>query len=56
MKCNAAGVFIHNRVENSEVAGMWWSVPDARIRVGHGQMDGKVLEETLTLWQRSTIF
>ncbi|MGB0393254.1 MAG: helicase-related protein, partial [Flavobacteriaceae bacterium] len=41
--------FIHNRVENiKEVAGMVQRlVPDARIRVGHGQMDGKVLEENL---------
>ena len=35
--------FIHNRVENiTEVAGMLQRlVPDARIRVGHGQLDGK---------------
>lgn len=38
--------FIHNRVENiKEVAGMVQRlVPDARIGVGHGQMEGKKLE------------
>ncbi|MDO5104400.1 transcription-repair coupling factor [Capnocytophaga sp.] len=41
--------FINNRVENiREVAGMLQRlVPDARIAVGHGQMDGKKLEETM---------
>lgn len=41
--------FIHNRVENiSEVAGMIQRlVPDAKIAIGHGQMDGKKLEETM---------
>ncbi|MDO4229308.1 MAG: transcription-repair coupling factor [Capnocytophaga sp.] len=41
--------FIHNRVENiREVAGMIQRlVPDARIAIGHGQMDGKKLEETM---------
>jgi transcription-repair coupling factor (superfamily II helicase) len=41
--------FIHNRVENiQEVAGMIQRlVPDAKIRVGHGQMDGKKLEELM---------
>ena len=41
--------FIHNRVENiTEVAGMLQRlVPDARIRVGHGQLDGKKLEGNL---------
>ena len=41
--------FIHNRVENiQEVAGMLQRlVPDARIRIGHGQMDGKKLEKNL---------
>ena len=35
--------FIHNRVENiQEVAGMLQRlIPDARIRIGHGQMDGE---------------
>ena len=41
--------FIHNRVENiQEVAGtLQRLVPDARIRIGHGQMDGKKLEKNL---------
>lgn len=41
--------FIHNRVENiQEVSGMLQRlIPDARIRVGHGQMDGKKLEKNL---------
>ena len=41
--------FIHNRVENiKEVAGMIQRlVPDARISIGHGQMDGKDLEEVM---------
>lgn len=41
--------FIHNRVENiTEVAGMLQRlVPDARIAIGHGQMEGDRLEKTL---------
>lgn len=41
--------FIHNRVDNiAEVAGMIQRlVPDARIAIGHGQMDGKKLEEVM---------
>lgn len=41
--------FIHNRIENiKEVAGMIQRlVPDAKIRVGHGQMEGKKLEELM---------
>lgn len=41
--------FIHNRVENiREVAGMIQRlVPDAKIGVGHGQMEGKKLEEIM---------
>lgn len=41
--------FINNRVENiREVAGMIQRlVPDAKIAVGHGQMEGKKLEETM---------
>ena len=40
---------IHNRVENIlEVAGLVQRlIPDARIAVGHGQMDGSKLEKTL---------
>ncbi len=41
--------FINNRIENiKEVAGMIQRlVPDAKIGIGHGQMDGKKLEELL---------
>ena len=41
--------FIHNRIENiKEVAGMLQRlVPDAKIGIGHGQMDGKKLEELM---------
>jgi len=41
--------FIHNRIENiKEVAGMVQRlVPDAKIGVGHGQMDGKKLEQLM---------
>jgi transcription-repair coupling factor (superfamily II helicase) len=38
--------FVHNRIENiKEVAGMIQRlVPDAKVAVGHGQLDGKKLE------------
>ncbi len=38
--------FIHNRIENiKDVAGMLQRlIPDAKIGIGHGQMDGKKLE------------
>ncbi len=41
--------FIHNRIENiKEVAGMIQRlVPDAKVGIGHGQMDGKKLEELM---------
>ena len=41
--------FIHNRIENiKEVAGMLQRlVPDAKIGIGHGQMDGKKLEQLM---------
>lgn len=41
--------FINNRVSNiQEVAGMVQRlVPDARIAIGHGQMDGKKLEKVM---------
>ncbi len=41
--------FIHNRIENiKEVAGLIQSlVPDARIGIGHGQMEGKKLEQLM---------
>ncbi len=41
--------FIHNRIENiKEVAGMLQRLlPDAKIGIGHGQMDGKKLEQLM---------
>ncbi|MEM9362417.1 MAG: transcription-repair coupling factor [Bacteroidota bacterium] len=41
--------FIHNRIENiKEVAGMLQRlVPDAKIGIGHGQMEGKKLERLM---------
>ena len=41
--------FVHNRVGNiQEVAGMIQRlVPDARIGIGHGQMEGKELEDIM---------
>ncbi|MEN8913370.1 MAG: transcription-repair coupling factor [Polaribacter sp.] len=41
--------FIHNRIENiKEVAGLVQRlVPSAKISIGHGQMDGKKLEELM---------
>lgn len=41
--------FIHNRIQNiQEVAGMIQRlVPDAKIGIGHGQMEGKKLEQLM---------
>lgn len=41
--------FIHNRIENiKEVAGLLQRLlPSAKIGIGHGQMDGKKLEELM---------
>ncbi|WP_338731983.1 transcription-repair coupling factor [Mangrovimonas cancribranchiae] len=41
--------FIHNRIENiKEVAGLLQRLaPDAKIAIGHGQMDGKKLEKLM---------
>ncbi|MDY2586050.1 transcription-repair coupling factor [Winogradskyella aquimaris] len=41
--------FIHNRIENiKEVAGMIQRlVPNAKIAIGHGQLDGKKLEQLM---------
>lgn len=41
--------FVHNRIENiQEVAGMVQRlVPDAKIGIGHGQLDGKKLENLM---------
>ena len=46
---NGQVYFIHNRIENiKEVAGMVQRlVPDARVAIGHGQMDGKKLEQLI---------
>lgn len=48
--------FMHNRVENiQELAGILSRlVPEARIAVGHGQMDGKKLEETMLRFMDGT--
>ena len=41
--------FIHNRIENlTEVAGLIQRlIPDAKVAIGHGQMDGKKLEQLM---------
>ncbi len=41
--------FVHNRIENiKEIAGMIQRlIPDARIGIGHGQMEGKKLERLM---------
>ncbi|TBX70771.1 transcription-repair coupling factor [Flavobacterium silvisoli] len=46
---NGQVFFINNRIENiKEIAGMIQRlVPDARIGIGHGQMDGAKLEELM---------
>tara|TARA_B100001142_G_scaffold170032_1_gene169590 strand:+ start:31102 stop:34428 length:3327 start_codon:yes stop_codon:yes gene_type:complete len=46
MARNGQVFFVHNRIENiKEIAGLLQRLcPDAKIRVGHGQMDGKKLE------------
>ena len=49
MARNGQAFFVHNRIENiKEVAGLLQRLcPDAKIRVGHGQMKGKMLEELM---------
>ncbi len=49
MARNGQTFFVHNRIENiNEVAGLIQRLcPDAKIRVGHGQMEGKKLEELM---------
>lgn len=49
MSRNGQIFFVHNRIENiKEVAGLLQRLcPDAKIRVGHGQMEGKKLEEIM---------
>ena len=46
---NGQVFFINNRIENiKEIAGMIQRlVPDARVGIGHGQMDGNKLEELM---------
>ena len=41
--------FIHNRIENiKEISGILQRlVPNAKIKVGHGQMEGRILEERM---------
>ena len=41
--------FVHNRIENiTEVAGMIQRlIPDAKVGIGHGQMEGKKLEDLM---------
>ena len=49
MSRNGQVFFVHNRIENiKEVAGLLQMLcPDAKIKVGHGQMEGKKLEELM---------
>ena len=49
MARNGQIFFVHNRIENiKEVAGLLQRLcPDAKIRTGHGQMEGKKLEELM---------
>lgn len=53
---NGQVFFIHNRIENlKEVAGMLQRLaPDAKIGVGHGQMEGKKLEELMLGFMNGT--
>ena len=46
---NGQVFFIHNRIENiNEVGGMLKRLfPDAKVRIGHGKMEGKKLEELM---------
>ncbi len=46
---NGQVFFVHNRIENiKEVTGMIQRlVPDAKIGIGHGQLDGKKLEQLM---------
>ena len=49
MSRNGQVFFVHNRIENiKEVQGLLQRLcPDAKIRVGHGKMEGKKLEEIM---------
>ncbi|WP_445383304.1 transcription-repair coupling factor [Robiginitalea sp. IMCC43444] len=46
--------FVHNRIENiKEVTGMLQRlVPDARIGIGHGQMEGRKLEQLMLAFMK----
>ena len=46
---NGQVFYVHNRIDNiSEVAKLVKSLcPDATVRIGHGQMQGKILEELM---------
>ncbi|MBE50838.1 MAG: transcription-repair coupling factor [Flavobacteriales bacterium] len=46
---NGQVFFIHNRIENiKEVAStIQRLVPNAKVKIGHGQLDGKILEELM---------
>ncbi len=46
---NGQVFYVHNRIDNiTEVAKLIKSLcPDARVRIGHGQMQGKILEELM---------
>jgi transcription-repair coupling factor (superfamily II helicase) len=48
--------FVHNKIQNiQEVAGMVQRlVPDARIAVGHGQMEGEKLEQIMLNFIKGT--
>ncbi|MFT6717887.1 MAG: transcription-repair coupling factor (superfamily II helicase) [Sphingobacteriales bacterium] len=47
---NGQVYYVHNRVENiKDVAGVIQRlIPDARVGIGHGQMDGKSLEDVMS--------
>ena len=49
MSRNGQVFFVHNRIENiKEVAGFVQNIcPDAKIRIGHGQIEGKQLESLI---------
>ena len=46
---NGQVYFVNNRIENiNEIAGLISNIcPDAKIKIGHGQMEGKKLEELM---------
>jgi len=49
MARNGQVFFVHNRIENiKEIAGLLQRLcPDAKIKIGHGKMEGKKLEELM---------